>query len=136
MRKFLQWKLEKELIIISLDPTKITKLIYLIVISYTLVRLHKGIQSYSYIYQTSTIYLQVCKHSVIVAASMKYPLHNLQIMCSFRAVTGNLMRFYRDTRIIRFKVLEHRLRAQGQELCLFSLQSGFPNCFTDKKGGQ
>ena len=32
MRKFLQWKLEKELIIISLDPTKITKLIYLIVI--------------------------------------------------------------------------------------------------------
>ena len=113
MRKFLQWKLEKELIIISLDPTKITKLIYLIVISYTLVRLHKGIQSYSYIYQTSTIYLQVCKHSVIVAASMRYPLHNLQMMCSFSAVTGNLMRFCRNTRIIRFKVLEHRHRGSG-----------------------
>ena len=119
MRKFLQWKLEKELIIISLDPTKITKLIYLIVISYTLVRLHKGIQSYSYIYiyiyiyQTSTIYLQVCKHSVIVAASMRYPLHNLQMMCSFSAVTGNLMRFCRNTRVIRFKVLEHRHRGSG-----------------------
>ena len=39
--------------------------------------------------------LQVCRHSVMVAASIRYPLHNLQVMCWLRFTNGNLTRFCR-----------------------------------------
>ena len=41
--------------------------------------------------------LQVCRHSVMVAASIRHPLHNLQVMCwlIMRFTNGNLTRFCR-----------------------------------------
>ena len=43
--------------------------------------------------------LQVCRHSVMVAASTRYPLHNLQVMCWLRFTNGNLTRFCKKTMI-------------------------------------
>ena len=74
--------------------------------------------------------LQVCRHSVMVAASIRYPLHNLQVMCWLRFTNGNLTRFWKkkNNDFHKKNMSQQQLSALIQHLTIRWALYGFDRC--------